>query len=131
MSTDNIVSRKEKTKNTAPLISPKTIELMVKWCEYHKDDEPYIPEPGFPRKPELSDWDRQFFASMDPTALFHVAAAAKYCELEKLSDCIIAHKVGKTTSEELANGCSIESIRKVATAAGTTEASGEICETTP
>ncbi|UMM43376.1 hypothetical protein L5515_018890 [Caenorhabditis briggsae] len=104
MSTDNIVSKKEKTKTSAPLISPKTIELVVQWCEHHKNDEPCIPEPGIQRKIEVPEWDRQFFASLDPVALSHVAAAAKYWELEKLSDYISqtkAYEFGKGKSEEL------------------------------
>lgn len=61
-----------------------TLELIIKFCEHHKDDKP-LPEEETPvhNSEDIEEWDREF-AKIETDALEKLILAANYLDIPKL-----------------------------------------------
>lgn len=83
-------------------VSGKYLELIVKWCEYHKRDAPSGVK-TFPRVVIIPEWDLEFFKALDNEELFELILATNYLDIDKLMDyackTVSSMAAGKTPEE--------------------------------
>lgn len=89
-------------------IDGTTLRRVITWLQTHKDDPevaalPTDNAPGAAQKQDLTDADKEFFASIDQHAIFQLILAANYLDIRKLLDMCcraVANSVlGKTPKE--------------------------------
>ena len=84
-------------------VSGDILTKVVDWIRYHKDEaQESTEEPGTRKRPELSQWDKDFL-NVERSVLFDLILAANYLEIKGLLDitCAEVSKMieGKTAEE--------------------------------
>ena len=85
-------------------VSGDILTKVVDWIKYHKDStaQESTEEPGTRKRPELSQWDKDFL-NVESSVLFDLILAANYLEIKGLLDitCAEVSKMieGKTAEE--------------------------------
>ena len=84
-------------------VSGDILTKVVDWIRYHKDEaQESTEEPGTRKRPELSQWDKDFL-NVESSVLFDLILAANYLEIKGLLDitCAEVSKMieGKTAEE--------------------------------
>ena len=84
-------------------VSGDILTKVVEWIRYHKDEaQESTEEPGTRKRPELSQWDKDFL-NVESSVLFDLILAANYLEIKGLLDitCAEVSKMieGKTAEE--------------------------------
>ncbi|GMR50697.1 hypothetical protein PMAYCL1PPCAC_20892 [Pristionchus mayeri] len=74
-------------KHVVPLpnVTKDVLQKVIEWCEYHKDDEPFVEQPDDGREKDTTvpEWDKNFF-EIDFKLLTEVMKAANYLDIRKL-----------------------------------------------
>ncbi|KAF8368335.1 hypothetical protein PRIPAC_86164 [Pristionchus pacificus] len=103
----------EDTTMPVPIPLPKVdsdiLRLILRWCEYHKDDAPVKDDEEIIKADlKIPSWDRtEFFKHLDKNALFDVTLAANYLDIKMLLEYCC-----KTVSD-LIKGKKAEEIRAI------------------
>ncbi|KAK6039143.1 Skp1 family, dimerization domain protein [Cooperia oncophora] len=79
------------------------MKKVLDWCQYHKDDPPFVEDENKTKTTEISDWDRQFF-NVDQGTVFELILAANYLDIRGLLDVAcrtVANMINGKTPEEI------------------------------
>ncbi|GMR34443.1 hypothetical protein PMAYCL1PPCAC_04638, partial [Pristionchus mayeri] len=101
-----------------PNVTADILELVIEWCEYHKNDAP-VPEKPVEEENKFDDkkdttipeWDSKFLLKPHRAVLFHIAIAANYLAIKVLLDyCCktIANMIKGKTPEQIRHVFGIE-----------------------
>ncbi|CAJ0564042.1 unnamed protein product, partial [Mesorhabditis spiculigera] len=79
------------TGDSAPIPLPNvdavTLEKVLKWCEYHKNDAPVVEADDIRsrRTDDITPWDQEYL-KVDQGTLFHIILASNYLDIKGLLD---------------------------------------------
>ncbi|KAI3631491.1 hypothetical protein MIR68_010374 [Amoeboaphelidium protococcarum] len=94
-----------------PNVSSEVYQLILEWCEHHKNDTPPAEEENevkYKNSEDIAEWDKQYLKKICPTdqqneLLFKIILAANYLDIKPLLDlgskCVANMIKGKTAEQ--------------------------------
>ncbi|EGT56348.1 hypothetical protein CAEBREN_21639 [Caenorhabditis brenneri] len=83
ISTLNISTNSDEKRIPVENVQGEHLDLIVQWCEHHKEEPVLEDEKSIDQDFKIPDWDRTFL-EVDNETLFHFICAANYLDIELL-----------------------------------------------